>query len=135
MYLLLSWPLQVLRRDLTTALRKKRPGVPLEHFILHMDNASAHTSAKTELEVAVMGFGRVAHPPYSPDLAPFDFAIFPAIKSHLKGRRFESLQELSMATREVTSQYKSSWYADVYRQWVHRHQRCIEHAGAYFEKC
>ena len=82
-----------------------------------------------------MGFGRVAYPPYSPDLGPFDFAIFPAIKSQLKGRRFESLQELSVATREVTSQYDSSWYADIYRQWVHRHQRCIQHAGAYFEKC
>ena len=98
----------MLRRDLANTLRKKRPGVLLEHFILHMDNASAHTSAKTELEVVVMGFGRVAHPPYSPDLAYFDFVIFPAIKSQLKGRRFESLQELSVAIREVTSQYESS---------------------------
>lgn len=41
-------------------------------------------AAAIDLEVAVLGFGRVAHPPYSPDLAPFDFGIFPAIKSQLK---------------------------------------------------
>jgi hypothetical protein len=39
------------------------------------------THQRRRNEVAVMGFGRVAHPPYSPVLAPFDFAIFPAIKS------------------------------------------------------
>jgi hypothetical protein len=48
--------LQVLRRDLVHALEKKRPGVQLEHFILHMDNASSHTAAATDLEVAVLGF-------------------------------------------------------------------------------
>jgi histone-lysine N-methyltransferase SETMAR len=90
--------LQVLRCDLVHALEKKRPGVPLEHFILHMDNASSHTAAATDLEGAVLSFGRVAHPPYSPDLAPFDFAIFPVIKSQLKGQKFTSLHELSTAT-------------------------------------
>jgi len=64
---------------------------------------------RRSLRVAEMGFGRVAHPPYTPDQAPLGFAIFPAIKSQLKGRRFESLQDLSVATREITSQYESSW--------------------------
>jgi histone-lysine N-methyltransferase SETMAR len=119
---------------LVHALEKKRPGVPIEHFILHMDNASSHTAAATELEVGVLGFGRVAHPPYSPDLAPFDFAIFPTIKAQLKGHRFQSLNELVQATQTITRQYGADWYKNIYRQWIHRHQRCIEHAGAYFEK-
>lgn len=59
-----------------------------------MTNASLHTGAATALELAVLGFGSVSHPPYSPDLAPFDFAMFPTIKSQLKGQRFASLQEL-----------------------------------------
>lgn len=83
---------KVFRRDLVHALSKKRPGMPLEDFNLHMDNASSHTAGATALELAVLGFGCVSHPPYSPNLAPFDFAMFPNIKSQLKGQRFASLQ-------------------------------------------
>ena len=32
----------------------------------------------------------VAHPPYSPDLAPSDFCLFPLLKEHLRGGRYES---------------------------------------------
>jgi hypothetical protein len=32
----------------------------------------------------------VPHPPYSPDLAPCDFALFPKLKMKLKGRRFQT---------------------------------------------
>jgi hypothetical protein len=31
---------------------------------------------------------QVCQPPYSPDLAPCDFWLFPKLKSPLKGRRF-----------------------------------------------
>ncbi len=31
----------------------------------------------------------VPHPPYSPDLAPYDFWLFPAVKRDLKGTKFE----------------------------------------------
>lgn len=127
-----SW--QVLRRDLTHALRKKRPGVPLEEFILHMDNASSHTAEITTLELAVLGFSTIQHPPYSPDLAPFDFSIFPTIKAQLKGTRFDSLQELRTATSRITQQYDASWYHDIFRQWIDRHRKCIQHRGEYFEK-
>jgi len=62
------------------------------------------------------------------------FAMFPAIKSQLKGQRFASLQDLRTETLRITQQYDSEWYRDIYRQWVHRHHRCIEHGGEYFEK-
>jgi len=125
---------QVLRRDLVDALRKKRPGIPVEHFLLHMDNASSHTAAATQLEIGVLGFGSVQHPPYSPDLAPFDFAIFPVIKRQLKGQRFDSLSELRRSTSAIVKTYDCAWYEDIFRQWVYRHRRCIECNGAYFEK-
>lgn len=70
----------MLRRDLLWALRKKRPEIPLENFILQHDNASAHTAAATQLEIGVLVMRQMSQPPYSPDLAPFDFEIFPHIK-------------------------------------------------------
>jgi hypothetical protein len=37
----------------------------------------------------------VPHPPYSPDLAPCDFFLFPRLKSTLKGKRFEDVAEIN----------------------------------------
>ena len=80
------------------ALRKKRPQLAssLDHVILHQDNAPAHTSQKTQLE-----FQCLKHPPYSPDLAPLYFAVFPYIKSFLRGMRFDNLGELRQAIMNV----------------------------------
>ena len=80
---------QVHCRDLVSAL-KKRPGVPMDYFLWHQDNASPHTAELTRLEINLIGFGTVSHPPYSPDLAPMDFSVFQTIKKQLKGRKFKS---------------------------------------------
>jgi hypothetical protein len=34
------------------------------------------------------------HPPYSPDLAPSDFLLFPKIKEILKGRNFDDTDDI-----------------------------------------
>jgi len=36
----------------------------------------------------------VPQPPYSPDLAPADFFLFPKLKSTLKGHRFQTVEEI-----------------------------------------
>jgi hypothetical protein len=36
----------------------------------------------------------IPHPPYSPDLAPYDFFLFPKIKLKLKGRQFDTTEEI-----------------------------------------
>ena len=46
-------------------------------------------------------------PPYSPDLAAMDFRIFSVVKSALKGRRFDSFQELLYAIHRVVSDLDS----------------------------
>jgi len=38
------------------------------------------------------------HPPYSPDLAPCDFWLFPKVKMTMQGKRFELIQEIEAAT-------------------------------------
>lgn len=34
------------------------------------------------------------HPPYSVDLAPCDFWVFPKVKTIVKGKHFESMQNI-----------------------------------------
>jgi hypothetical protein len=43
----------------------------------------------------------IPHPPYSPDLAPFDFLLFPKIKLKLKGRRFDTCGEIQAELQRV----------------------------------
>jgi len=37
------------------------------------------------------------HPPYSPDLAPCDFFLFPKLKTHLKGYHFGTVENVPAA--------------------------------------
>jgi hypothetical protein len=39
------------------------------------------------------------HPPYSPEMSPPDFDLFPKLKKPLRGKRFRSVEEVS---NEVT---------------------------------
>lgn len=127
---------KVVRRDLLHALRKKRRHLAdnLENVVLHQDNAPSHTAVHTQLEIDVLGFQRVEHPPYSPDLAPLDFAYFPKLKSHLRGNHFQDRDEIRFAIRNFNRGIDSQWYRGVYDKWVKRHQKCITCAGEYFEK-
>jgi hypothetical protein len=43
----------------------------------------------------------VPHPPYSPDLAPCDFALFPKLKMKLKGRRFETDSDIQVVLDNI----------------------------------
>jgi len=50
-------------------------------FFLH-DNAPAHRALATQKNLAYLGFQCVDHPPYSPDLAPSDYHLFPGLKKN-----------------------------------------------------
>ena len=43
----------------------------------------------------------VPHLPYSPDLVPSDFFLFPKLKMKLKGRRFQTLEEIQAELQAV----------------------------------
>jgi transposase len=40
------------------------------------------------------GWEILPHPPYSPDLAPSDFYLFPKMKKHLRGQRFHTSEDV-----------------------------------------
>ena len=43
----------------------------------------------------------IPHPPYSPDLAPCDFFIFPKLKLKLKGCQFDTTEEIQAESQRV----------------------------------
>jgi histone-lysine N-methyltransferase SETMAR len=59
-----------------------------EWFLL-LDNAPAHTAGVVARFLARRQVTVLHHPPYSPDLTPADFFLFPKLKSQLKGKCFQ----------------------------------------------
>jgi hypothetical protein len=43
----------------------------------------------------------IPHPPYSPDLAPCDFFLFPKMKLKLKRCRFDTMEEIQAESQRV----------------------------------
>ena len=64
------------------------------------DNAPVHTSCVAKAAVNKNGFVELSHPPYSPDLAPSDFYLFPNLKKSLRGRRFANDEALKDAVQQ-----------------------------------
>jgi len=74
------------------------------------------------------------HPPYSPDLAPSDFHLFPKLKIFLAGQRFSSNQEAITAVEGYFADLKENHYRDGIMVPEHRWNKCICLKGDYVEK-
>jgi len=67
--------------------------------LLLNDNGPAHRALATQKTLAYLGFQCLDHPPYSPDLAPSDYHLFPGLKKkQLKVALFSSDAEFIVAT-------------------------------------
>jgi len=78
-------------------------------------------------------FATLERPPYSPDLAPTDFHLFPRLQSALKGFRFcDSTDIIKNATEELKSLPQNGflkYFQNLYR----RRQKFVNCTGNYFE--
>jgi hypothetical protein len=59
----------------------------------------------------------VPHPPYSPNLAPSDFTLFPKLKMKLKGRRFETVSGIQRESQAVLDSIKESDFHGAFETW------------------
>jgi len=94
-------------------------------WMLHHDNAPAHASLficsyPTKHQTSV-----VSHPPCSPDLTPADLFLFPKLKTTLKGRRFQTIEEIQgNAIRELPAITESA-FQKAFQQWKKLWERCV----------
>jgi histone-lysine N-methyltransferase SETMAR len=78
------------------------------------------------------GFDVLDHPPYSPDLSPCDFRLFPRLKEMLAGHRFESRCGIGSGVYQCL-QHIHLKRSMAFRKWVDRCKMCVEADGTYFE--
>ena len=123
----------VLRR-LKKAVRRKRPDLwDNRSWLLHHDNAPAHTSFRTTEFLTNSNIALVPHPPYSPDLAPCDFSFFPQMKMKMRGHRYETVEHVQSETRAVLKTFDEGFFRNSFETWKNRWDRCISAGGDYFE--
>ena len=101
-----SWLAKGLRLELLCwsfkRFGRKRPALFKSgqwHF--HQDNAPVHNSILVTDYLTKMGIKTVPQPPYSPDLAPWEFCLFPK----LRGCRHETIEE-RLWQRSLTRSHK-----------------------------
>jgi hypothetical protein len=99
---------------------------------LHHDNAPAHSSHLIQTFLAKHSIPVVRQAPYSPDMAPCDFWLFPFLKwkMPLKGARFEDTM------RNVTAQLNTipkDAFLKCFQQWRNRWAKCVHYQEDYFE--
>jgi len=118
-------------RQLCEAVHRKRSELQLD-WILHNGNAPDHKALSVKQFLAQKSTTEMEHPLYSRDLTPNDFRLFPKIKSALKGRRFqdvENIKNLKTALKVIPQQE----FQKCFQQWQHRWSKCIAAQGEYFE--
>lgn len=124
---------QLLQR-LKHEVSAKRPHMAKKKILFHHDNAPAHTSIVAVAKINDLKFELMPHPPYSPDLAPSDYFLFPNLKKWLGGKRFGSNEEVIEAVNQYFEELDESTFKLGITKLEHRYEKCISLSGDYVEK-
>ena len=72
-------------------------------------------------------------PPYSPDLAPADFFLFPRLKAAIKGARFADVNAIKDLVTAFLRSIPQETFPDCFRKLYERCQTWVVKDGDYFE--
>ena len=103
-------------------------------MLFHHNNAPANTSAVATAKMVESGYELLPLSPYSSDLAPCDFFLFPNLKKSLAGQKFESNEEVIAATKAYFADLQKTCFPDGLKKLKHRWVKCIELKLDYVEK-
>lgn len=121
-------------RRLREAIKEKRRGKLRAGVLFHQDNAPVHKAAIAMAAIQEAGFELVEHPPYSPDLAPSDFYLFPRLKEHLRGKKFDDDSDVMAAVEDFFESQDKYFFSKGIVGLEKRWTKCIDLLGDYVEK-
>uniref|UniRef100_A0A1I7YDW0 Mariner Mos1 transposase n=1 Tax=Steinernema glaseri TaxID=37863 RepID=A0A1I7YDW0_9BILA len=116
-------------QKLADAIKEKRPH--MTDVILQHDNARPHVANLTRTKLEELGWEVLAHPSYSPDLAPSDYHLFRSMSNELAGVHFDSDE----AVENWIQKFFGSQPAISYERGIHllpdKWREAVESKGAY----
>ena len=119
-----AYYIEVLRK-LRAKLAEKCPGKLHRGILFYLDNAPAHFFWIVKDVLKEFWWELLPHPPYSPDLAPSDFFLFPKLKEHLKGIYFKDTNKAKQAAKTWLTKWSADYFKNEIRGWKHCLEKCI----------
>ncbi|GFT18256.1 mariner Mos1 transposase [Trichonephila clavipes] len=105
-------------------IRGIRPDYRTESSLcLFRDNAPSHTSLVDCRFLAKNNVCVFNHPPYSPDLAPWDYSLFPKLKMKLNRCYFEDISTLQVASKHTFQDVPQSDLQQVFDSLINRYKK------------
>ena len=98
-----------------------------EQKVIRMNQSSMAT-------IHQCGFEIVPHPPYSPDLAPSDYHLFPNLKKHIGGTRFADDDDVMRVVEGYFGSLSKTVFYEGINKLRHRWEKCVRLKGDYVEK-
>jgi histone-lysine N-methyltransferase SETMAR len=120
--------------DLRYRLRNRRRGYLADGIYLLHDNASSYTAKIVKDALEPTGLTVVSHPPYSPDLAPSDFYLFPHLKKALRGKKYQDDSEVLADVQSYFDSLPETFFLKGIEMLIARCKKCILVGGSYVEK-
>ena len=93
-------------------------------------NVPAHASCLLQSFLAKHQITQVTQLLYNPDSAPCDFWLFPKLKSPLKGKRFQTINEIQENTTEQLMASPAKDSVECIEQWKRHWKNCVRSPGA-----
>jgi hypothetical protein len=121
-------------RRLWRAIQNRGQGLLSSRVMLLHDSARPHAAARMQAILRGSGWEVFEHPAYSPDLAPSDFHLFPALKEFLGSRCFRSDEEVKDAVKEWLNGLVVEVYDKGIQNLITRYDKCLNVGGDYVEK-
>lgn len=87
-------------------------------YKIYMDNAPVHRSYLVRDGLADMNWTKLKHPPYSPDLSPADFFLFPLLKKILQGRQLPTVDILMLTLDRELSNITHQMWKRCFQDWA-----------------
>ena len=100
-------------------------------FFLH-DNARPHVAKLTCQKIQDLGWTKLLHPPYSPDMAPTDYHLFRSLSHFLDGRQFKDDDNLKICLQTFFDQKSLDFYKQGICNLPIRWQYIVDYNGTYF---
>ena len=100
---------------------------------MQQDSAPVHNFILVTDYLTKMGIKTVPQPPYNPDLALYDFWLFPELKENLRGSRYETIGEMKEAVTKVIDAVTQNDFHGSLQKLLERYNKCIAAGGDYIE--
>lgn len=119
-------------QHLQDSLVKKRPAlVNRKGVILLHDNARPHVAKMIKEKIQELSWEVLAHPAYSPDIAPSDYHLFRSLQNFLANKHYDKYEDLKMDIEKFFDQKPPNFYEREINQLPLRWAKVVDSNGDY----